>query len=366
VRLFAIRLSSSSVEDAFVYRTSLYCWTFEGRLRVYAIADIERAIHETNDAGPLLTYALFHSRGIGARDAQVAAWQNSSSPRFQDPGRVDLDAEAIPYVEYRIGLEADSLLDLLIFYDRMYFATDGGLFSLDPFDPASAPPLLRTDTRFTDPCYAAEGGLGAVAASCGPKGLRLLLGEVGGSAGLVKPRRAAPVSVRAEVGYGTVVNHRTRSDFEFLAGELSGGDDGHVLTKVHRADVDRSAKVQAAVGPDDQAVEFTLWDRSRLVMFQGGKVLSVSVVVDETNRRLNSVRELGNYGVDARVISASRVGRTFAVETEQGVAVVGGDAARFIETGPIVSLRSYPRSHRYQRLVSATAKGGLWLLAVDL
>jgi hypothetical protein len=130
VRLFAVRLSSPSFEDAFVYRTSLYCWTFEGRLRIYSVADIERAIHSGNEAGSLLTYALFHSRGIGAQVDQVAAWQDSWSPRFERPAPLDIDAEAIPYVEYRIGLEADSLLDLLIFYDRLYFATDAGLFSL--------------------------------------------------------------------------------------------------------------------------------------------------------------------------------------------------------------------------------------------
>ncbi len=47
-------------------------------------------------------------------------------------------------------------------------------------------------------------------------------------------------------------------------------------------------------------------------------------------------------------------------------AVVGGDEVVFAEIGPTISLRSYPRSHRYQRLISATAKGGLWLIASDV
>lgn len=357
--LVAVTLGSTAIEDAFVYRTSLYCWTFDGDLRVYSVADIERAIVRESDAGSLLTYALFHSRGIGARADQIDAWHLRSSA--EDGNRVTIDAERVPYVETRVGVDADVLLDFLIFYDRLYFATDGGLFSVEPFDPFSPPPVIGAELRLRDPCYAAEGGLGAVAASCGPKGLRLLLGEATGAASRTK--RAAAVSVRAELGYGTVVNHRTRTDYEFLAGEVSDQAHGHVMTDVHRAKMARSENVRAAIGVDGIDAEFTLWDRSRLVMFSRGEVLSVSVVVADRERRLNSVRVIGRYEAGARVVSATRVGREFAVETEDGVTFVGEHHAVSADTGPVVSLRSYPRSHRYQRLVTATAKSGLWLIA---
>lgn len=115
----------------------------------------------------------------------------------------------------------------------------------------------------------------------------------------------------------------------------------------------------------DGGPDFTLWDRARLLVFQAGRILSVSVIADEVDRRLNNVRELGRYDASSRVISATRVGRAFAIETDDSVLLAGDSEVRAANTGPLVSLRAYPKSHRYLRLISATSAAGLWLIGLD-
>jgi len=365
MRYLSLLLTGGPIEDAFIYRTSLYCWTFDRRLRIYQVADLERSVRQAAEQRQAdeLTYALFHSRGLGASPAQVAAWKESGPGERQNEPLV-IDAEAVPYVEIDVRFEANALLDLLIFYDRLYLASDNGLLSIDPFDPSDSGRPLLPEQRIADPCFSAGGGLGAVTASCGPKGLRILLDDHRWAGAKRAPRKAASESIRAEVGAGTVVNHRSRADFEFLAGTTAETPGGRLLTSVKRAKLHRSERASEVLSPVG-GPDFTLWDRARLLAFDGGRILSLSVIANEDDRRINNVRELGRYDSSTRVISATRVGRTYAIETDESVVLAGDFETRTANTGPVVSLRAYPKSRRYLRLISATSGAGLWLIGVD-
>src|SRR5690348_8488103 len=75
MRLFSLLIVDTPIEDVFVYRTSLYCWTFDNHLRIYNIADLEGAAAEVNPGiGSLISYVLFHSQGLGASADQQQAW----------------------------------------------------------------------------------------------------------------------------------------------------------------------------------------------------------------------------------------------------------------------------------------------------
>jgi hypothetical protein len=374
MRVVSLRLTGTTIEDAFLYRTFLYCWTFENRLRIYSIDAIERAAQATDpDLAPLINYSIFHSRGIGASSAQRAAWRNRFELRNQDTNgdAITLDGEAIPYEEASIAFEANSLLDLLIFYDRLYIATDAGLFSVDEFESIESGAVLTPVRRVRDACYSASAGLGTVAASCGPGGLRLLFDESRVSPEHAATRKAAAESLRAELGYSSVVNHRSRSDIDFLSGTVTDTSKGRVLTDVRKARVGISPEASQLLDGEDfrgeeVAADFTIWDYSRLIVFMAGGVYSVSVGIHGDERSLNRVRRLGSYPVGfRRVISASRVGRSFAVESDEAMAFVAASGVHVEATGPVVSSRSYPRSHRYRRAVTATSGRVLWLFGVD-
>lgn len=376
MRLFTLLIADAPIEDAFVYRTSLYCWTYDNRLRVYSIADLEYAARVSRpQASALTNYVLFHSKGLGASRDQLDAWyswresndlinDDADEDSIDDPPIV-IDGEGLPYVEASVQMESDALLDLLIYYDRLYMATNGGLYAIEPFDPALTTDHLYTERRVADACYSASAGLGTVAASCGRKGLRLVLDDFQWASHGRLTRKASDESVRAEIGYGSVVNHRSRSDYEFLATTIESTPKGHVLVDTRRADIVRSQGIEERFGQGNENIEFTFWDRSRLVMFTDGAVVSTSVVASDSHRRLNKSRELGAYGgVIGEVISAARVGRSFVVEASESIAFLSSDRIRQVDTGRIVSLRTYPNSHRYQRLATATSEKGLWIFGL--
>lgn len=368
MQLFSLLLSGAPIEDVFIYRTSMYCWTFENRLRIYTIGDVEAAVAAADpERSALVNYVLFHSRGLGASPDQLLAWyaQGTSDERYapDDPPLV-VDIGALPCADMGVHLESDALLDMLIYYDRLYLATNGGLYSIAPFD-ASEPPVgsLNTDRKVADACYSASAGLGTIAASCGRNGLRLILDDFRWSASSRRARKASDESIRAEIGSGSVVNHRSHFDYEFLAATVEETQKGPVLIGTRKTKMSQSHQIDHQLSDEGQNIEFTLWDQSRLVVFERGVALSVSVMASGGQRQLNRIRQVGAYqNLIGRVISAARVGRQFAVESDESVAFVSADDARRIDTGPIVSLRTYPNSRRYRRLATATSAKGIWLI----
>ena len=310
---------------------------------------------------------LFHSRGIGASEDQVWAregWGGMPDLMYDSP--VDLDADAVPHVEVGVHAESDALLDMLMYYDRLYLATDGGLYSVAPFDPYEPPTSsLNAMQRVPDPCYSAATGLGAIAASCGPKGLRLVLDDLQWTSTRTRTSKASDESIRAEIGYGSVVNHRSRFDNEFLATTVETTQKGRVLVSTRKANMTPAQDLEAPLIDSDREVEYTFWDQGRLVVFDHGAALSVSVTASEDQRKLSRVRNVGAYqDVVGRVISAARVGRYFALESDESVAFIAGTEARRLDTGPIISMRTYPNSYRYLRLTTATSAKGLWMLGL--
>jgi hypothetical protein len=361
MRLFQIWLESPALEDAFIYGTQLYCWTFDKKLRIYDVSSIERMLHAHHpEHGAAISYALFHSRGVGATPAMVDAWERAWTAPEKSDDRVTLDAERVPYASIAVDRAVVDVLDMMVFYNRLYLGTGAGLFTVEAFDRQEPPTRLRITPRIKQTCYAVSGGLGAVAASCGDKGLYLLLDI---TAEARRSPKAASQSLRSEIGYGTVANHRSRDDVELLAGETVDTDRGRVLTGVRRPRAGASASRQVAQDLGG-GIDLTLWDQSRLVVFRAGAVSSVGVARSGDVRALGRTRELATYGERLTPLSAARVGHHFAMETDEAVVVAGDAGTGVVQTGPVISLRTYPRSVRYRRLVTATSESGLWLVGV--
>ena len=183
MQIFSLCLVGAPIENTFIYRTSLYCWTFEKRLRIYAVADLETAAAAQDaERSQLINYILFHSKGFGASPDQLFAWHNWQQRHEEDsvdnPALV-IDGEAVPHIEVNVRVDGDALLDMLMYYNRLYLATNGGLYSVEPFDAADPPVgFLDADRKVSDACYSASAGLGTIAASCGPKGLRLFFDDL--------------------------------------------------------------------------------------------------------------------------------------------------------------------------------------------
>lgn len=358
--IIAIQFHGADLEDVVVYRSSLYAWTFEQRLRIYAIADVEAALERADPVrGRVAAYWLFHAKGFGARENQRTLAAEQELPEAYS---LDLDLSSVPYREMAVAAEAGSVLDMLAYYDTLYLASDGGLLAVDVSARAAMGDIVPADRILKDPCISANAGLGAVAASCGRQGLHILFDSFDPESR--RGRKVSDISLRAELGSATVVNHLSRSELQFFSGDTVTRPRvrGKILSEVRASTIDDETRQRLGEN-DDRSTDFTLWDQSRLVVFDEVGVQSVGISRTQDERGISRSRHLYESPVSQTVLSACRVGTAFVAETEDGLTLMRhGERKTELPTGPVIGLRSYQRSLRYLNLATATAEQGLWLI----
>lgn len=358
----AVKFRGADLEDAFVYRSSIYAWTFDQTLRIYAISDLEAVISRADPAlGPAVTYWLFHSRGFGSTEMQ-----RDLVHREQLVGdySLELDLSAVPFREVNVSADAGSVMDMLIYYNTLYLASDGGLLAIDVSESIAIRESVPARRAVRAPCVSASGGLGAVAASCGRNGLHILFDAYNPDANMA--RKVSDLSLRAEIGSATVVNHLSRSELEFLSGDTVERPRvrGKILSEVRDSTVDPDSR-RHIQGEGEYPPDFSLWDQARLVVFNQQGVKSVGVSRRNDLRGITRSRKLYEGAVSRRVLSACRVGSAFVVESPNSLTLAQPSQSPMeIATGPVIGLRSYQSSMRYLRLVTATSEQGLWLIAL--
>jgi hypothetical protein len=412
MQTFALFLRTAEIEDAFIYRSTLYCWTFGHRLRAYPIPQIEKElVRSVGDEAQSPTYHMFHSGGFGAtleqrlmvsviRDSMdeptphglasvTPAGSDETLRRIDRSNRrrrarkepestveltthsdtLELSAEDIPYIEFGVAMDATAVNDMMMYYDKLFLSADSGLFQLDIFDPDQRRPQnnpIRAGHRTNGPCFTAAAGLGAVAASCGDNGLYILFDVINDNEHELDAKRVSDLSVRSEIGWGAVVNHRSGEELEFLSGTISRtGKRPHLSAVETVAITGREGLIANVASPQDYRSNFTLWDRGRLATFLGGQALSLSVTKNaDGTRAIRHANTIAHYNTLAPiVVSVARAGSCFAMETPENLIIASKASLIAVDTGPIISMRTFPRSRRYTRLIMATTADGLWLIA---
>lgn len=355
-----IQFRGADLEDVFVYRSSMYAWAFERRLRIYSIADLQAAVIRADPAkGAAVAYWLFHSRGFGSDELQRNA---VIEDEIIKPYSLEIDLSSVPYRSVAVSAEAGSVMDMLVYYNTLYLASDGGLLTVDVSANEAISDRVRPLQRIKVPCVSMSGGLGAVAASCGRNGLHILFDTFEPDA--LKGRKVSDVSLRAELGSATVVNHLSRSEIQFFSGDTVSRTRarGRVLSDVRESTIDDVSR-RRIQGASEHPGDFTIWDQSRLVVFDRDGIRSVGVSRDRDKRGLTRSRQMSTNPLDRPILSACRIGSAFVVETPTGLTFMHPDEPpKDVATGPVIGLRSYQRSLRYLRLATATSETGLWLL----
>ncbi len=364
------------IEDAFIYRSSVLCWTYSGSILRVPVPAIERALaRDYGDAGLAVSSLLFHSGGLGATAEQSEVWWRSVAygSEGSDPGAIEIDLSTVEHSEHRIGIDADDVLDMLAYADRLYLATDGGLFS-NELSPADGAEMERATHRIVSPTYAASASYGAVAASCGEAGLQMLFDDFGWS-GRTADHRAQKVSdysVRAEYASGRLLNYRSRSEIELFRGDIvdatapGSPHDGRVIVGLEASEQEGSNLLEKFDSGDAEFV--TSW-LGKLVVLSNG--LAMSRTLRRHHDRLavqGDVKTIGRY--QGRPVSAVRVRDRLIIETTEELLAVVPSAIESdagyerIGTGLVVSLRAFPNSKRYRDMAIATSEDGLNLIGI--
>jgi len=364
----SLRISGQFV-DAFVYRTQLYAVTTTGKLRAYDVSDIEeRATREHGEVGRALTYHLFHTKGMGANEQQRAARLRFTNTDAFDKLTITLEGDELPSVEREIGFPSYEVLDVLIYNDRLYLATDTGLWSALLRGAARD---LELNERLPYRCFSAKVSRGAVAASCGDEGLNVIFDDF---SWLGRTRKDVPLPRSLRCSYASLglVNYTSRSSFEMLQGETRQIPDEpstSAFVSFSASDFGTAAlleRLQALI--EDLSVEkidYIFNDGSQFAVFAGGLIIAVQTQYSqgEGRRRSLTPRIVASY--EGNVVDAQPLGGGMVVETHKAVSFVHRDVNRAVEVhnGPVSSVRSFPRSYRYQELAVAVGEHCLTLVA---
>lgn len=373
-----INIRGLPVEDAFIYGTSLYAWTFDSDLLIIPVDEIEASIRSALNHEAILAdgvcFLLFHSNHVGARQSQyVAAAHLSMKSRSIE---IEIDASKIRHSVLRTSLDADCLTDVMVYFNRMHLSTDEGLFELElPRGVDDVPKEIHLERTLPYPCYSSVASLGALATSCGDEGLIVTFNNYDWY-GPAKRRRvvAAGQSRRSTYGSGGLFNFTASDSYQYLSGEIwesnANRDDrgtallvdlepGHIVDGAFHNQLSRDE------------IDYVLFARRKLIFLADGDIFGVHLSKVPEGRKLSRKRHLlGQYDRSPISISANR--SMLMIESDDDIVVCGrngaNDEVEFTmmhwNCGPTIALRTFPMSRRYLDLAVRTSETGIDLFTV--
>jgi hypothetical protein len=250
------------------------------------------------------------------------------------------------------------VIDMKITYDRLYLATEIGLFVMELLSAKlTEERTLHPELAREGECIAVNTGLRAVGASFGTGGLYIVANE---SSEAMGPRTSwfLPVtSVRSSLGASTLVNFPSQKETQRIPIAVARGTNARsvALSEVLVSDFDSSSL--RTIGSNG----YVFWDPSYRRMFDVAQRLA-----DSTGRWFTESNGLepNTNSVPIKVISAAFTGNySFIQETTDGIVVVRDGEDQLIQAGSTISMRTYRNSWRYKRLLTATSADGVWLHA---
>lgn len=344
--------------DAHVYMDFLFTQDASGRARLFRLHDIVRE--------------AARAHGMPQRQAQAAFMDNrlletGSSSNVRDKERVvEIPQKRLRAQELPISVNGATIFDTAITYLTLFLATDEGLLSA-PLD-AKDPRLLASPiTRLSLPCYQASPRWGGVAASCGQSGLWALINEwsLGDAKREAKQIDDAASDRNAWMGF-SLVSFASRTGFKAFSALVPMG---RGKRRIAAEFVDDEVSLLDLL-PDDANVD--LADPWTLVAAAGGALVVASrgglllIPTWRHDRSLDSNRIGRSIGtVSGRPLNVAETEGGYVIETDRSLVYYHAQGQQDIARLDTILMRSYPRSRRFRRVITATVDGGL-LLACTL
>lgn len=347
----AVVIGTDEISDAFAYRGSLFCLGLDNTLRIFRIRSVVDALEgQHGERGLAAAYALFSSRGIGSTAAMRTAFASLDGEGLQVlPLSVD------PDLTLRLGVQAEFVIDMRIYYDRLYLATDKGAFATWASFDALADKSVLTLDRLHEACvYSLSTGLRAVGMSLGELGLFIRTNESNDPQVPSRDIEITSQSVRSSISSSWVANFPSDDEYELYKSVVDQGDKP---SNVSLSGVDEYAGQQSP-SLRGEAPGFLFWDSryQRMVESAEGGLSTYRPQGTRVRRKQVSLSQ--------RVLSTTVTGNHFfAIEMDEAVQLSKWGDGFVLETGPCLSVRSYVNSFRYKRLVTCSAKAGLWMAA---
>lgn len=350
----SVILNSNNFVDAYIYRSEIYCWTFENVLQIYRIEDVIRVLESHHkDVGLAAAHILFSFRGIGTNRQLSGAFS-----RARIPSAEPLQIQVKPVSTFKFSPDFEFLLDLRIHYDRLYLATESGSFGVSikrQEDRTYA--VVQTDVLHESYSYALSTGLRAVAISLGKLGLSIILNEADISSDQRTQVHLDDLSIRSAISSSAVASFSANDVCRIYSASSTKATtrESRTLTDVSQ----ESLQIDSDSAP--VAEGYLYWDgwNSRLVSATANQLAGY---MPRTQRKSPTINDL--YSLDSEPLSVGMTRNRFvAIESQQQVLLTRDGRSHQFDTGSCLSVRTYRNSFRFRRTVTCTAASGLWLIA---
>jgi hypothetical protein len=370
-------------EDAYLYKGQLLMLTEDRTIHVY---ELERVVELLNAQYPDLRPV---PELMFLRNDWLVSSQFGSLMQNQDVARAVLGAFRRcdkrllelnngmfePRVQ-NLEVPARVLLDVMLYNDRMYVGADTGLYDFDvDFRVYAAEALSRPTKRSDARCLQTAARFGAVSASCGDDGLFTAVDDFGvlSYEGRSEMRKVADVSLKSAWMRHDLVNYSTfttplllQSTYERdYGGRLA--PDRTVITHIGSYGIDLSYLLQTlrdARGVTLEDIQY-VYNSDTMMFVHTWSEDFYSLGIRNPERGEPSVHSAKTYkGTGTRILSAAQSKVGVVVETDNRVLLLADDEWLPVEESEVISVRTFPRSRRFQNVVALTKEDGLLLVAL--
>jgi hypothetical protein len=301
MKLFKLFLPGE-FEDAFLYKERLLVMTVDKELRAYDLEGLARRLAEKSPSSVPAPYWLFARNDfIGTNQfrkfVEADAIAKAVAGAFGAmPSMLDDITHDLPLLDqFRLdAFDCDMVLDLTIYNDRMYLATDEGLFHIDFDFSRKVPKILALHKRSDIHSMAVSAKYGSVSVSCGDDGLWIAEGDFEQS----KEERPTSLAVKAERSVMTnwwtqsLVNYEAYNSPKLLAGERrrsSASLEGLSVVELGKTLFPIGALVSEKAGIETNQIDYIFnFSKKFFVHSIDGSIYDIEVL-DKDKKRQRSV-----------------------------------------------------------------------------
>lgn len=352
--------------DAYLYSDVLLVWDGAGRLAIVQTRALASAAIAGSDMHPQLARAAFVDNQL-LDEVEVTGTENGDRSSAVADQAIQVNISDLSPRYFRVAPELE-VLDLMATYGRLFVSTTDSLLSV-PFDAREVGPTRK---RLDHTCVSTLPRWGSVTASCANAGSWALLGEnssadVGGSRTL---QFDSATSIRHSWLGSNVLTFEENGRFDPFRADVERGKGKETLVRgfepLSSNDfanegwwLDEDADIAGLSDSD-----FTAVFPGEIVTSHRGEILATPLHVWGGFPQPDGYSQsLGR--VPGRILDIVRTAGEYVIETDGALHILTdeGREPELLLERETIALRSYGRSRRYRRVVTATADGGLLIAA---
>jgi hypothetical protein len=372
-------------EDAFIYMGRLIIITAEKSIRILNFDHIvEKLLLTHPNSHSVLNLAFSRNDWLSnnqfrslMKDDEIREAVLSKFSLLSQHDRLEIDdVEDCVQLEQDLNIPGYVILDMLLYYKRMYIAADTGLYHID-FDWGNDYVLIEGSPvkKFDARCITTSAKYGSINTSCGDEGLFSAIDDFGWSHLTFNRnmKKVANKSIRSLWSNYDLVNYSSPTSLSLLKSTVekqtidSSAFEKALLTEIGTESIDLEyilESINIDTGNDLDTIQF-VYNSANTIFVHTTEGTFYSIGIRKVSDDRPKVSFTRTYkGRDTQVLSMNSCSSGMIVETNNTVWLFSNREWFPIVESEVLSVRTFLRSKRYKNLVLITNEEGLFITSV--